>query len=746
MRQRKCSSLISSSVLARGSPHSLLMVKRCFSVAKAATPNRRMAPGKPVKKVALKLPRAADICTKASSSRSVKSAFQQGTRTGSGRSSMRNAQPQTRLGESLLATLEKTRRSAFAQTQAAATEASAGLRKPAKPSVLDMLRANTQPHLAAQGRLREDHVLASPTVVPPAIATDREPNILAGADSTDVIKNAVLAVARKIDAGSAELTGGPWVQPAELTRRAEKMHSRKRTDGPGALTCDDVRSLVLQPSVFVWAPDLMFPDLKLACPLCGNTFSEKRWKTPKLLHGLSALHGYIAREYICSQCARDGSQARQRRSKFVADMPALFDKLPDHVKSLWPLHGTGRTLCDVTLLDFARSMATRTSWSAIADGVNEARQTSWVRSVTAPYYSLCARFSIRAGTDAPAPPAAHQVTRQWISGLYKADAEKRKQEVQEEFEAEKGDDVLVLDWTRDAAARCGREWLFNAMDGQHFVLCSELTAACKPADVSHILQRLFDRGVKPKVIYVDEECCGAWPPLVSALWPDAVVRLDGMHAIRRLMRTTSSTQHPWHGRLGSALSNAIYTASEQAAEVGQSARCSADDPEPLSQQRRQPAFRKIEDPQRIISSIEAVLQSFNTPCTQAGALLTQETFAAWQSLRKHVAKGCLCDPSGVELNSCRETDTAGDSRQAYVRNARGSSALEGFHTHQKGWLGPLSTHSADAGMALLADGAQRWNRRIRSRQSPAGSPSSVYAPGLLKAVEAARILATEMAK
>ena len=716
------------------------MVKRCFSVAKAATPNRRMAPGKPVKKVALKLPRAADICTKASSSRSVKSAFAQGTRTGSGRSGMRNAQPQKRLEESSLATLEST------QTQAAATAASAGLRKPAKPSVLDMLRASTQPQLAAQGRLREDHVLASPTVVPPAIATDREPNILAGADSTTVIKSAVLAVARKIDTGSAELTGGPWVQPAELTRRAEEMHSRKRTDGPGALTCDDVRSLVLQPSVFVWAPDLMFPDLKLACPLCGNTFSEKRWKTPKLLHGLSALHGYIAREYICSQCARDGSQARQRRSKFVADMPALFDKLPDHVKSLWPLHGTGRTLCDVTLLDFARSMATRTSWSAIADGVNEARQTNWVRSVTAPYYNLCARFGIRAGTEAPAPPAAHHVTERWIKALYMADAEKRQQEVQEEFGAERGDDVLVLDWTRDAAARCGREWLFNAMDGQHFVLCSELTAACKPADVSHILQRLFDRGVKPKVIYVDDECCGAWPPLVSALWPDAVVRLDGMHAIRRLMRTTSSTQHPWHGRFGSALSNAIYTANEQAAEVGQSARCSADDPEPLSQQRRQPAFRKIEDPQRIISSIEAVLQSFNTPCTQAGALLTQETFAAWQCLRKHVAKGCLCDPSGVALNSCRETETAGDYRQAGVRNARGSSALEGFHTHQKGWLGPLSTHSADAGMALLADGAQRWNRRIRSRQSPAGSPSSVYAPGLLKAVEAARILATEMAK
>ena len=165
---------------------------------------------------------------------------------------------------------------------------------------------------------------------------------------------------------------------------------------------------------------------------------------------------------------------------------------------------------------------------------------------------------------------------------------KRQHEVQDEFGVEKGDDVLVLDWTRDAAARCGREWLFNAMDGQHIILCSELTAACKPADVSHILRRLCDRGVKPKVIYVDEECCGAWPPVVSALWPDAVVRLDGMHAIRRLMRTTSSNQHPWHGRFGSALSNAIYTASEPAAEVGHIARCSVDAPGALSQKTTAP--------------------------------------------------------------------------------------------------------------------------------------------------------------
>ena len=262
------------------------MARRCFALAKAATPNRRMAPGEPVRKAALKLPRAADICTKASRSRSVRTSLQQGTCTGSGRLSIRNAQQQRRPGDSSLATSKRIRKSACAQAQAAATEISAGLRKPAKPSVLDMLRASTQPQPAARGRPRKDHLLVSPSVDTPAIATDREPNITAGADSAVVVKDAVLAVARKIDEGSAELTGGPWVQPAELTRRAEDMHSRKRVNGLGALACEDIRSLVLQPSVFVWAPDLLFPDLKLACPLCGGAFSERRWSTPKLLHGL----------------------------------------------------------------------------------------------------------------------------------------------------------------------------------------------------------------------------------------------------------------------------------------------------------------------------------------------------------------------------------------------------------------------------------------------------------------------------
>ena len=63
-----------------------------------------------------------------------------------------------------------------------------------------------------------------------------------------------------------------------------------------------------------------------------------------------------------------------------------------------------------------------------------------------------------------------------------------------------GDDVLVLDWTVDAAARCSSDYLFNAMDGGHRILMSSLTKTCSPYEVKCLLASLKQRGVKPKVV------------------------------------------------------------------------------------------------------------------------------------------------------------------------------------------------------------------------------------------------------
>ena len=79
------------------------------------------------------------------------------------------------------------------------------------------------------------------------------------------------------------------------------------------------------------------------------------------------------------------------------------------------------------------------------------------------------------------------------------------------------------------------------MDGGRRVLLSRLTATCGQHEARPAIAELADRGVCPKVVYVDDECCGAWAALIANVWPNAVVRLDGMHAIMRLTEATVST-------------------------------------------------------------------------------------------------------------------------------------------------------------------------------------------------------------
>ena len=71
-----------------------------------------------------------------------------------------------------------------------------------------------------------------------------------------------------------------------------------------------------------------------------------------------------------------------------------------------------------------------------------------------------------------------------------------------------------------------------------------------------------------------------------------------------------------------------------------------------------------------------------------------------------------------------------------VRKQRGTSSLEGYHSHQKRWLGPLGTHAPEAGLALLTDGNLRWNRqRSNDSLSEREQIPAVFGPGLLQEVQ-----------
>ena len=409
--------------------------------------------------------------------------------------------------------------------------------------------------------------------------------------------------------------------------------------------------------------------------------------------------------------------------------------LPDHIASMWKFVDTGRVLCDSAVMDMVRALATKTSWNGIADTINEMKATAWVRDVVHRYFQVCASLGIPPQTIPVDLPKLYRLSNDWVKKVYVSDMEKRRVEITRELEAEKGDDILVFDWTKDAAARCGGAWLLNAMDGKGFVLMSQLTKTSAPHEARDLVAGLARRGVHPKVVYVDDECCGAWRNVLTEVWPDVSVRLDGLHAIMRLTRTVVSTQHPWHGQFCKMLSQAVYSYDVDIMKQLQRAWVRAGQRGCVPKHKYVP--RIITDAPRIEKSLEATISKFQR-CVhaEAGPLLTSETHAAWLNLKEHVSRGCLCDPPGITMHEfCAPVDIGGALFRP-VRTLRGASKLEGFHAHQKQWLGAFAHHGYDGGHALLEEGALRWNRvKRREVASEAHALPQVYAGGLLLAVD-----------
>ena len=135
------------------------MAKRRFAVADGAAPLRRLSSEVSVRNAAAKVPRAADICIKASRSRHATTSPRPNTSASkaAGRTT-RNSLPKHQ-GALLLKTETKVasascdaanlpRSTPGALTLAAAPQGSSKQREPAKVSVLDMLRGSARPQMA----------------------------------------------------------------------------------------------------------------------------------------------------------------------------------------------------------------------------------------------------------------------------------------------------------------------------------------------------------------------------------------------------------------------------------------------------------------------------------------------------------------------------------------------------------------------------------------------------------------------
>ena len=345
-------------------------------------------------------------------------------------------------------------------------------------------------------------------------------------------------VMQKITSKKHKLCADVWVTPTEPFQKAADINRSRRAVGQRPIDADEALALVQRPLIFVWAPELSCPRLQIHCPNCGARPSTSRWWRQRTLHTIGGNAIYITRKYTCHTCHKT---KRGAKATFMGDSAGTLATLPKHVAALWDLFTTGRILCDATVVDFVRSMATWTSWQAIADTMTELKAQTWMKRMVLRYLRLCEMMEITPERMPTTLPADLRVANEGVRNAFLQDGAARKEKMGKELKRGLGDEVLVLDWTRGVTTRCSGYAVSNAMDAGRGVLLSRLTATCGPWEARSAIDEFADRSVCPKVVYVDDECCGAWATLIANVWPNAVVRLDGMHAIMRLKDATALT-------------------------------------------------------------------------------------------------------------------------------------------------------------------------------------------------------------
>ena len=395
-----------------------------------------------------------------------------------------------------------------------------------------------------------------------------------------------------------------------------------------------------------------FPGIRLRCPSCKQIAGGRvRWGKTRILHMMDQEAMLIATRHSCLLCTASVRRSmRHRPFTFCASQDGAIQMLPDYVRLAWTAqHCHAGYLCDETVVEFIRASAIRSTWTKIAAVMNELKATKTAKQI-AKYVALCASLGLEVAVDENTAPAKTNLGRKCIADIYEADIAARSSDITSELLAEQPADIISVDWTHDAGVRCQGKWMFNITDADGKVLNSVVTASAAPAEVEPVMRELQLRGAKPRIIYVDCECCGAWRQIIGKLWPEAHIVLDSFHAIRRLTQTTSSPKHPWHARFCRLLSQAVFAEdSIVSSRFRKAVKRSKLSHTTSARLKAECIKRRIKDKTDIETCIDHVLAEFkNIAHEKFGPLLTPKTFAAWSTLRTHVQNGCLRDPPDVD--------------------------------------------------------------------------------------------------
>ena len=532
---------------------------------------------------------------------------------------------------------------------------------------------------------------------------------------------------RAVEQFLEEGRGNPWITRASICDPVRicpaEADRTKASQDP-----DRLLASVSNLNAFVWDPKVIDPGLEILCPACSNSATQSEWRGPRFIYQLDGFAQYMVRRYVCYDCSRTVAKPGSRRRKrhyFLADHPNVLGALPAHVRNLWQFLDTGRHLCHMSLVDLVRSMATKCSWAGIAETIQDMMMRSWRRESSGHSQHEFSELTAPPGFGQNTYPEQWKLTAPCVKRIFVLDFAVREPILDRVMEKETGDDILRVDWTQKAAAQCGATYLLNVMDGGGRILISEFTENGKPYSAEQAMQQLYQRGCQPKVVYVDEECCGQWPKILGNIWPDAAVRLDPLHAMMRLTQATTSTQHPCHGSFCAGLSKCFFRYDDGVYERLRRAwtleHGSASLPAAVV---REHVPRVMRQPSDVSGKVDELMEKYLTmQCCSAGPLLTAATRTAWQALLPHIERGCLSDPCEVALEKYGEIIKIGGQDFQKVKSLRGTSQVEGLHAHQKCWLGQFGQHGRSTGQALLKEGAYRWNRSKLAAEQKVSKPS-----------------------
>ena len=97
------------------------------------------------------------------------------------------------------------------------------------------------------------------------------------ADDTDAYVQNVLST---VSQGRVKLQCSPWVSPTDAFHDALTTNAERAMCGKPLLTPSEALGLIKRPKIFIWSPDLIFPNISLVCPECGFPTVEARWSRP----------------------------------------------------------------------------------------------------------------------------------------------------------------------------------------------------------------------------------------------------------------------------------------------------------------------------------------------------------------------------------------------------------------------------------------------------------------------------------